>query len=700
MSAVNSRNHSPSRSPTNTQSQRLINGGTSYAVGGGINGLKSLNSGWQVWGGGHSRNTPGSSVTSAHEISPPRSDANQRGSLTDWTSLSRPTTSRSWDDVHDHVKLDTVTKRQTPIGQSGVLSIPRIEQTLILKNGLVSANSPTRATYAGYQKSPVTPSFDSLQTASRPSTMDELSSGMRGMVVEDEHDLQRQAALNLSRNHLPPSNGLSYASIAQPDYNSPYQASQGPRDTFSDSPFSYDPYRPNSDPPAYSSPAIMNGTPPSIYPNISPLDPHRRPGFVYDYPTNPRPPAPQFYYPSQGLVYGHPGPSPHATPQIIQPGNLSGAEKIDVQYPTGLPTPMLTPMTPLVPPHNGNFGPLDSASAHMVPFAAPHLPQFAPMTPVYSNGVFPYANNIRISTVVRSTLLEEFRTRKSRKWELNDIAGHIVEFSMDQYGSRFIQTKLENAGIEKIRAVYDEIVPTYALKLMQDVFGNYVIQKLMDFGTQDQRAGLARMVENDIVDLSLNVYGCRVVQKVIELCTTEQQTQLVRKIEPHVLTVVKDTNGNHVIQKFVMTVPPERLSFLRAFRDAARQLAIHPYGCRVLQRCLEYLPNDYCRGMIDELHGIADNLMQDQFGNYVIQYILQHGQPHDCVIVASQMKGLVLKMSRHKFASNVVEKILVHADHDTRRKLVNEILEMEHGVDPVHAMMMDAYGSKHKFGFP
>lgn len=63
-----------------------------------------------------------------------------------------------------------------------------------------------------------------------------------------------------------------------------------------------------------------------------------------------------------------------------------------------------------------------------------------------------------------------------------------------------------------------------------------------------------------------------------------------------------------------MTVPPERLSFLRAFRDAARQLAIHPYGCRVLQRCLEYLPNDYCRGMIDELHGIADSLMQDQFG--------------------------------------------------------------------------------------
>jgi pumilio RNA-binding family len=79
---------------------------------------------------------------------------------------------------------------------------------------------------------------------------------------------------------------------------------------------------------------------------------------------------------------------------------------------------MLAPMTPLIPSHNGNFGPLDSSPGHLVPFAAPHIPQFAPMPPVYSNGLFPYANNLRLTTVVRSNLLEEFRTRKTRKWEL------------------------------------------------------------------------------------------------------------------------------------------------------------------------------------------------------------------------------------------------------------------------------------------
>lgn len=46
----------------------------------------------------------------------------------------------------------------------------------------------------------------------------------------------------------------------------------------------------------------------------------------------------------------------------------------------------------------------------------------------------------------RSPLLEEFRNNKNRKYELSDIVGHIVEFSGDQHGSRFIQQKLESAS--------------------------------------------------------------------------------------------------------------------------------------------------------------------------------------------------------------------------------------------------------------
>lgn len=48
---------------------------------------------------------------------------------------------------------------------------------------------------------------------------------------------------------------------------------------------------------------------------------------------------------------------------------------------------------------------------------------------------------------------------------------------MDQYGSRFIQQKLETATDEEKNAIFPEILP-YGRTLMTDVFGNYVIQKV------------------------------------------------------------------------------------------------------------------------------------------------------------------------------------------------------------------------------
>ena len=50
--------------------------------------------------------------------------------------------------------------------------------------------------------------------------------------------------------------------------------------------------------------------------------------------------------------------------------------------------------------------------------------------------------------------------------------------SSDQYGSRFIQQKLENASFEEKDMVFHEIMPQ-ALSLMTDVFGNYVVQKVL-----------------------------------------------------------------------------------------------------------------------------------------------------------------------------------------------------------------------------
>ena len=93
--------------------------------------------------------------------------------------------------------------------------------------------------------------------------------------------------------------------------------------------------------------------------------------------------------------------------------------------------------------------------------------------------------------------------------DVKDVFGHVVEFSGDQHGSRFLQQKLENCSPEDKQLLFDEILPN-AYQLMTDVFGNYVVQKMFELGDQRQKAGLAKKMEGHVLDLSLQMYGCRV----------------------------------------------------------------------------------------------------------------------------------------------------------------------------------------------
>jgi pumilio RNA-binding family len=56
---------------------------------------------------------------------------------------------------------------------------------------------------------------------------------------------------------------------------------------------------------------------------------------------------------------------------------------------------------------------------------------------------------------------------------------------------------------------------------MNDVFGNYVVQKLFEYGTDQQRATLADQLLGNVLKLTKSMYGCRVVQKALEVISLD-----------------------------------------------------------------------------------------------------------------------------------------------------------------------------------
>ena len=117
-------------------------------------------------------------------------------------------------------------------------------------------------------------------------------------------------------------------------------------------------------------------------------------------------------------------------------------------------------------------------------------------------------------------------------------------------------------------------------------------------------------------------------------------------------------NANHVLQRILERVPADRIrSIPEACEGQIYALATHPYGCRVLQRILENLSE--VRPLIEELLKYTQNLMQDQYSNYVIQHLLERGTTADRSAIISHVRGQLVSLSRHKFASNVIDKVIL-----------------------------------------
>ncbi|ULT82542.1 hypothetical protein L5515_017927 [Caenorhabditis briggsae] len=282
---------------------------------------------------------------------------------------------------------------------------------------------------------------------------------------------------------------------------------------------------------------------------------------------------------------------------------------------------------------------------------------------------------------------------------LQDIRANVIEYAKDQHGSRFIQQKLERASPRDKAVIFTPVLEN-AEELMTDVFGNYVIQKFFEFGNNEQRNLLVGTIRGNVMKLALQMYGCRVIQKALEYVEEKYQHEILGEMEGQVLKCVKDQNGNHVIQKVIERVEPERLQFIiDAFTknnsDNVYTLSVHPYGCRVIQRVLEYCSDDQKQPVLDALHIHLKQLVLDQYGNYVIQHVIEHGSASDKEkIVQDVISDDLLKFAQHKFASNVIEKCLTYGGHAERNLIIDKVCgDPNDPSPPLLQMMKDPFAN-------
>ena len=379
-----------------------------------------------------------------------------------------------------------------------------------------------------------------------------------------------------------------------------------------------------------------------------------------------------------GLAASPPGSSP-----------APGMQFSPIGTPTMLPSEIIKGASPIGPGARDGIIRPSSPNARMSPAGFPH------------NGRRSGRGGKTKKRIFRSPLLEEFRSNKNGKeYKLKDILGHAYEFSKDQHGSRFIQQQLADASAEDKEMIFNEI-RNYSIDLMTDVFGNYVIQKYFEYGNETQTKILFESMKGNFNFLSMQMYGCRVVQKCMDSVSVEDRLQVVDELKPNIINLVKDQNGNHVIQKVIESIPTSRTPFiLESLKHQIYHLSTHPYGCRVIQRLLEYSDENDRAYILGELKGFIYYLVQDQFGNYVIQHIIEHGSEQYTEQILQIVIDNLVNLSKHKFASNAVEKCIVHQDAGNRKRVYDALLANNETKDspldessPLSIMMKDPFAN-------
>ncbi|KAJ4357075.1 hypothetical protein N0V95_002813 [Ascochyta clinopodiicola] len=332
-------------------------------------------------------------------------------------------------------------------------------------------------------------------------------------------------------------------------------------------------------------------------------------------------------------------------------------------------------------------------------------PQYGGPPPYGPNGMYPgngqyfnpyatYGPNGRVqdsqARVIQSRRMQNDANR-FMNYDLKTMPRHeIYSLCKDQHGCRFLQKKLEERNTEHLQIIFDETAP-HVVELMTDPFGNYLCQKLLEFTNDEQRTALVRNAAPAMVSIALNQHGTRALQKMIEFISTEEQTQIIiQALSGQVVDLIQDLNGNHVIQKCLNHLKSAEAQFIfDAVGEHCITVGTHRHGCCVLQRCIDHASGFQKVDLVRQITAHSFHLVQDPFGNYVVQYILDLNDPNFTTPMCLGFKGKIAELSMQKFSSNVIEKCIRCAEMSTKAAMIEELLDVEQ----LERLMRDSYGN-------
>ncbi|EDR23351.1 pumilio, putative [Entamoeba dispar SAW760] len=191
----------------------------------------------------------------------------------------------------------------------------------------------------------------------------------------------------------------------------------------------------------------------------------------------------------------------------------------------------------------------------------------------------------------------------------------------------------------------------------------------------------------DYVSMSKEHNGSRTVQQSIEKGSEDERQKIWRALQDHIVELSSDLFANYVIQKALEFIPESRHIVPQKMKGNVLRLTLHMYGCRVVQKAVEYVSMKDRRLLFEELRKSLVRCIEDQNGNHVIQKCVEKGDRQMVMDIVNALQGIVLECCKHPYGCRVVQRVIESVDYDCVTELL-QVIE-PHSLD----LTEDQYGN-------
>ena len=281
----------------------------------------------------------------------------------------------------------------------------------------------------------------------------------------------------------------------------------------------------------------------------------------------------------------------------------------------------------------------------------------------------------------------------NQNMNLNYLINNIERLTENQSGCRLLQNKLQQNPFYA-NDLYQAIKFKLNLKMLSiDSFGNYLIQKLLEYISNDLiQDYFNNIIYPSFMEVALNPHGSRVIQKLFGriYMYKDIMNKFNECLQNWMLEIFLNQSSTYIIITYISFIKYPNNQLIYSFIvQNIYYISTHKHSCCTLQKCLEEGNDIQRQEILISLAYISNQLFNDQFGNYAVQFALSLKNEVANRIIISQYLNEFQKNISNRISSNVYEKILEFCDFQTKQNIIKSLCNFE----TVKSLLYNSYGN-------